>query len=53
MQTKAELKGCISAGNCEILALADLPDDYDFPLAFSMLFAWCKDAFPRIARLSI
>lgn len=53
MQTKAELKGCISAGDCEILALADLPDDYDFPLAFSMLFAWCKDAFSRIARLSI
>lgn len=52
VQTKAELKDRVSNADRAILALAELPDDYDFDAAFSLLFAWCQDTFSRVARLS-
>lgn len=52
VQTKAELKACVSEDDRTVLALAELPDDYDFDTAFSTIFAWCQNAFSRVELLS-
>lgn len=52
VQTKKELKECVPEADRAVLALAELPDDYDFDEAFSILFTWCRDAFSRIERIS-
>ena len=50
--TKKELKEEVSAEDRRALELAELPDGFDFDQAFSVLFAWCQRAFPRVERLA-
>ncbi len=45
--TKGELKEAVSAEDRRALELAELPDEFDFEHAFSVLFAWCQRAFGR------
>ena len=47
---KSELKEQVSGEDREMLALADLPDGYDFDRAFSALFSWCQSALARASR---
>ena len=49
--TKKELKEAVSAEDRRMLELAELPDGFDFDQAFSVLFAWCQEAFARVGRL--
>ena len=46
--TKRELKEQVSAEDRAVLALAELPDDFDFDAAFRRIFLWCQSAFVRI-----
>ena len=48
---KGELKKSVSAEDRRVLELAELPDEFDFDQAFSVLFAWCQRAFVRVGRL--
>lgn len=45
---KSELRDRVSADDREMLALAELKDDFDFDKAFYSVFNWCKKAFIRI-----
>jgi predicted nucleotidyltransferase len=49
--TKAELAALVSEEDRAVLALAGLPEGYDFDSAFALLFAWCQKAFLRVDRL--
>ena len=49
--TKGELKKAVSAEDRRVLELAELPDEFDFDQAFSVLFAWCQKAFVRVGKL--
>ncbi len=49
--TKRELKQRVTEEDCEILTMADLPEDYDFDQAYERLFIWCQNAFARIDKL--
>ena len=31
-----------------VLRMADLPDGYDFDIAFGTVFRWCQHAFERV-----
>lgn len=46
--TKEELKEGVSEQDRRALALAELPDGFDFDRAFGFLFAWCQEAFARL-----
>ena len=46
--SKKALKEAVSEEDRTILELAELPDDFDFDRAFSVLFAWCQKTFARI-----
>ena len=46
--SKKELKEAVSVEDRMILELTELPEDYDFDQAFSVLFAWCQKTFIRI-----
>ena len=48
VRSKKALKEAVSEEDRTILELAELPDDFDFDRAFSVLFAWCQKAFARI-----
>ena len=50
--TRRALMQRASEEDRRVLALADLPEDYDFDEAFSLLFAWIKNAFHRIGRIA-
>ena len=47
--TKRELKEQVSEEDRAILEMTELPDDYDYDTAFSLLFRWCQSAFLRVA----
>ena len=34
-----------------MLAMADLPDDFDFDRAFAAVFQWCQNAFARVDQI--
>ena len=46
--TKKEFKAVVSAEDRRALELAELPDEFDFDQAFSVLFAWCQRTFARV-----
>ena len=48
---KAALKQEVPEEDRRVLALADLPDGFDFDAAFSALFSWCQRALIRADRL--
>ena len=50
--TKKELKAAVSEEDRRVLELAELPDEFDFDQAFSVLFAWCQRAFLRVEQLA-
>lgn len=50
--TKKELRLLLSEEDCAMLGMTDLPDQFDFDAAFSAVFAWCQNAFVRIASLN-
>ena len=45
---KSELRERIPETDREMLAMAELEEGFDFDMAFSALFNWCKKAFLRI-----
>ena len=49
--TKKELKAAVLAEDRRVLELSELPDGFDFDRAFRLLFAWCQEAFSRLAGL--
>ena len=49
--TKRELKEAVSPEDRRVLELMELPDGFDFDLAFAALFSWCQAAFARIDRI--
>ena len=46
--SKKELKEAVVKDDLTVLELAEMPDDYNFDHAFSVLFAWCQRAFIRV-----
>ena len=48
--TKRALKESVTSEDREALALAELPDGFDFDHAFAVLFAWCQHAFVRMEK---
>lgn len=50
VKTKSKLMEMSSEEDRRVLALSELPDDYDFDNAFNLLFAWCRKAFLRFDR---
>ena len=49
--TKGDLKEAVSMEDRQALELAELPDEFDFEHAFSVLFEWCQRAFARVTIL--
>ena len=49
--TKRDLKEQVSAEDRAVLEIAELPDDYDFDMAFRTVFHWCQNAFIRIEQM--
>ena len=49
--TKRNLKEQISEEDRAVLEMAELPDDYDYDMAFRLVFIWCQNAFDRVARI--
>ena len=49
--TKKALTEQASQEDRRVLALADLPDGFDFDAAFSLLFTWFQNAFRRIGQI--
>ena len=49
--TKKELARQVSEEDRQVLALAELPDGFDFDRAFAVLFSWCRNAFMRTDRI--
>ena len=45
---KSDLKAAVSAEDCEMLCIPELPDDYDFDKTYTAVIAWCQKAFARI-----
>lgn len=45
---KSELMGRVSDADRRMLAMSELEDGFDFDMAFSAVFNWCKKAFLRI-----
>ena len=52
IRTKKKLKAAVSKEDRRVLELAELPGGFDFDEAFSLLFAWCQSAFPRVEALA-
>lgn len=46
--TKRELKEQVSEEERAMLEIAELPDDYDYDMAFRLIFHWCQRAFLRV-----
>ena len=44
---KGELKEQVSEEDRVILELSELPDDYDYDMAFRLMFCWCQSVFER------
>ena len=51
IHTKGELKEAVSAEDRRVLEFAELPDEFDFEHAFSVLFEWCQRAFARVTNI--
>ena len=49
--TKRVLKEQVSEGDRTVLDMAGLPDDFDYNMAFRLVFDWCQSAFDRIDRI--
>ena len=49
--TKRELKEQVSEEDRALLEMAELPDDFDYKMAFRLVFDWCQRAFDRIDRI--
>ena len=45
---KSDLKAAVTAEDCEMLCIPELPDDYDFEKTYEAVVAWCQKAFARI-----
>ena len=48
---KEELKALCGEEDRAMLAMAALPDDYDFDRAFASVFKWCQNAFGRMNQI--
>ena len=46
--TKRELKEQVSEEDRTILEMAELADDFDYDMAFQLVFRWCQRAFIRV-----
>ena len=46
--TKRELKEQVSEEDRAMLEMTELPDDFDFDMAFHSVFRWCQNAFIRV-----
>lgn len=51
--TKRELKEQVSEEDRTVLEIADIVDDYDYDMAFGLVFRWCQRAFFRLDRIKI
>ena len=49
--TKRDLKEQVSEEDRTILEMAELPDDFDYDMAFRLVFNWCQSAFDRVDRI--
>ena len=49
--THRELMDAVSSEDRQVLELGEYADGFDFDQAFSVLFAWCQKAFPRVGQL--
>ena len=49
--TKLDLKEQVSEEDRTILEMAELPDDFDYDMAFRLVFNWCQSAFDRVDRI--
>ncbi|MBQ3379792.1 MAG: nucleotidyltransferase domain-containing protein [Clostridia bacterium] len=49
--TKQDLKKQVYEKDRAILEMAELPDDFDYDMAFHLVFDWCQSAFDRIDRI--
>ena len=45
--TKRDLKEQVSEEDRAMLEIAELPDDYDYDMAFRLIFHWCQRTFIR------
>lgn len=50
--TKKDLKELTAEEDRRVLSMADLPDNFDFDTAFSLLFTWFQNAFRRIGKIA-
>ena len=48
---KRVLKEQVSEEDRTVLDMAGLPDDFDYNMAFRLVFDWCQSAFDRIDRI--
>ena len=51
VSTKKALTEQVSAEDRRMLNMADLPDDYDFDLAFEAVICWLQNAFERVDQI--
>lgn len=49
--TRKALREQVSEEDRGMLAMAELPDDFDFDRAFSAVFSWCQHAFFRVDQM--
>lgn len=49
--TKKALKEKVTENDREMLGMAEMGDDFHFEKAFSAVFEWCREAFPRIDQM--
>ena len=49
--TKRVLKEQVSEEDRTVLDMAGSPDDFDYDMAFRLVFDWCQSAFDRIDRI--
>lgn len=49
--TKRVLKEQVSEEDRTVLDMAGLPDDFDYNMAFRLVFDWCQSAFDRIDQI--
>ncbi len=49
---KSDLNAAVSAEDCEMLCIQELPDDYDFEKTYEAVVAWCQKAFFRLSVVS-
>ena len=46
---KSDLKAAVTAEDCEMLCIQELPDDYDFDKTYTSVINWCQKAFLRLS----